>query len=146
MVTGYFESLSLGQRSQSRARTVTETDIVMFAALSGDWYPLHTDAAYAANGPFGQRVAHGLLVLSLSTGLIRLEPEMVLAFYGLDRVRFVAPTFIGDTLFVDSEIVGLTDRGARGGLADFLVQTCKTGGEVVLAANMKILVAKRPQP
>lgn len=144
MVSDFFESFKVGQQARSRGRTVTETDIVMFAALSGDWYPLHTDQAYAEAGPFGRRIAHGLLVLSIATGLIRLDPEMVLAFYGMDRVRFTAPTFIGDTIQVVSEVAGLTDRGERGGLVDFAVNVQKVSGETVLAATMKILVAKRP--
>jgi len=66
----YFEDFQVGETVVTRARTVTETDIVSFAALTGDWYPLHTDVEYAKKGPFGERIAHGLLVLSIANGLL----------------------------------------------------------------------------
>lgn len=144
MLTQYFEEIRVGERAISRARTITETDLVLFAAFSGDWYPLHTDRVYAAKTPFGQRIAHGMLVLSVLTGLIRLEPALVVAFYGLDRVRFVAPTFIGDTIHAESEVIAVEDRGNRGGLVTWRLEGKKETGETVLAAEMKILVAKRP--
>ncbi|MBX5467462.1 MAG: MaoC family dehydratase N-terminal domain-containing protein [Firmicutes bacterium] len=144
MLTRFFEEIVPGERTVSRARTITETDLVLFAAFSGDWYPLHTDRVYAAQSRFGQRIAHGMLVLSVLTGLVRIEPELVVAFYGLDRVRFVAPTFIGDTLHAETEVVAVEDRGERGGLVTWKVEGKKETGETVLAAEMKVLVAKRP--
>ncbi len=62
----YFEDFNVGEIAVTRARTITETDIVNFAALTGDWYPLHTDIEYAKKGPFGERIAHGLLILSIA--------------------------------------------------------------------------------
>jgi 3-hydroxybutyryl-CoA dehydratase len=145
MLTEPFERIQVGQKARSRARTITETDVVMFAALSADWYPLHTDAEYARQTPFGQRIAHGLLVLSVSSGLLDLRPSLVRAFYGLDRVRFTAPTFIGDTVHVESEVESKEDRGTQGGLVSYQIATKKADGETVLAAVMKILVAKASQ-
>ena len=69
-MTKYFEDFQVGEVHESRGRTITEGDIMNFAGLTGDFTELHTNAAFAANGPFGQRIAHGLLVLSVSTGLI----------------------------------------------------------------------------
>lgn len=145
MLTEPFERIQVGQTAVSRARTITETDVVMFAAFSADWYPLHTDAEYARRTTFGQRIAHGLLVLSVTSGLVELRPALVRAFYGLDRVRFTAPTFIGDTLHVESEVESKEDRGAQGGLVSYRLATKKSDGETVLAAVMKILVAKAHQ-
>lgn len=79
-----FDQYAIGEKWVSRGRTVTEADLVNFAGVSGDFYALHTDAEYAKSTPFGQRVAHGMLVLSISTGLMEFTPGIVLAFYGID--------------------------------------------------------------
>lgn len=142
MLTAPFDAIRLGDRATTRARTITETDIVAFAGLSGDWYPLHTDREYAAKTLFGQRIAHGLLILSVTSGLLIMEPRLVVAFYGMDHVRFTGPTFIGDTIHAESEVVEREDRGDRGGLVTFQIETKKSDGDTVLASLMKILVAK----
>jgi acyl dehydratase len=142
MITQAYDAMKLGDRTVSRARTVTETDVVMFAALSGDWYPLHSDQEYASATSFGQRIAHGLLVLSITSGLLKIEPECVIAFYGMDQVRFTAPTFIQDTIHVETEVVDLEDRSERAGLVTFKILTKKSSGETVLTCLMKVLVAK----
>jgi acyl dehydratase len=137
-----FDAFEIGERFVSRARTITEADLVMFSAFTGDWYPLHTDAEYVKTTPYQQRIAHGMLVLSVATGLSRLEPGWVVAFYGMDRVRFTNPTFIGDTIHVESEVVGKDDKGPRGGVITFQTEVKKHTGEVVVSATMKVLVAK----
>ncbi|CAB3392052.1 MULTISPECIES: MaoC/PaaZ C-terminal domain-containing protein [Kyrpidia] len=137
-----FDAFEIGERFVSRARTITEADLVMFAAFTGDWYPLHTDVEYVKQTPFKQRIAHGMLVLSVATGLARLEPGWVVAFYGMDRVRFVNPTFIGDTIHVEAEVVEKEDKGARGGVVTFRQEVKKQTGDVVASAVMKVLVAK----
>lgn len=143
MVTDYFDTFVLGQRYGSRNRTITETDLVLFSAFSGDWYPLHSDVTYAASTRFGQRIAHGLLILSVASGLLRLDPEFVQAFYGMDRVRFTAPTFIGDTVHVETVVVDLEERDATGGVVTFSMEVKKENGQTVLTTLMKILVTKR---
>ena len=95
MITAYLDDIAVGDRHVSRARTITETDLVTFAMFSGDWHPIHTDVGFAAADPrFGERIAHGALVLSVALGLVEFRPEMMKAFYGIDRLRFVAPTRI----------------------------------------------------
>jgi 3-hydroxybutyryl-CoA dehydratase len=105
----YLEDFKVGERAVSPGRTVTEADIVMFASLSGDWNELHTNAEYMKHSVFGQRIAHGMLTLSIASGLgfrTRGRPPVeVLAFLGMDKVRFVAPVFIGDTIRVESEVI-----------------------------------------
>jgi len=105
----YLEDFKVGEKTVSPGRTVTEADIVMFASLSGDWNELHTNAEYMKNSVFGQRIAHGMLTLSIASGLgfrTRGRPPVeVLAFLGMDKVRFVAPVFIGDTIRVESEVI-----------------------------------------
>lgn len=96
----YFEEFEIGDQVESSARTITETDVVAFASLTGDWNLIHTDAEYSAAGPFGQRVAHGLLILSIASGLaVRLGfmEDTIIAFRELDW-KFRSPVFIGDTV------------------------------------------------
>lgn len=110
MIRGYFEDIQVGDRNTTPARTITETDIVNFASLSGDWFPLHTDAEYAAETMYGERVAHGMLVLSVVTGLITLKPGAVQAFHGIDGLRFRRPTRIGDTIHAETEVLEAESR------------------------------------
>jgi len=105
----HLEDFRVGEKAVSPGRTVTEADIVMFASLSGDWTELHTNAEYMKNSVFGQRIAHGMLTLSIASGLglrtTERPPVEVLAFLGMDKVRLTAPVFIGDTIRVESEVV-----------------------------------------
>jgi len=108
-ITKYFDDLNLGEKSSTAARTVTEADIVSFAGLSGDYNPIHVDAAFAENSPFKQRIAHGLLVLSIASGLFtncELNLSIKNSLIALMEVqcRFLKPVFIGDTIHVEVEI------------------------------------------
>jgi 3-hydroxybutyryl-CoA dehydratase len=103
----YFEEFEVGQRITTGGRTVTEADIVAFAALSGDYSAIHTDAEYSRTTPFGRRVAHGLLGLSIASGLAvntGLLEGTVLAFRDISSWKFSLPVFIGDTIHVVMEI------------------------------------------
>ncbi len=100
----YFEDLTVGRKWKSQSRTITETDIVMFAGLSGDYNPLHTDEEFAKKEMFGQRIAHGLLGLSIASGLPSPEPpSAVIAFMGLEW-KFKKPIFIGDTVHFECDV------------------------------------------
>lgn len=140
----YFEDFTVGEIVVTRARTVTETDIVNFAALTGDWYPLHTDIEYAKKGPFGERIAHGLLILSIANGLMPLYDMAIVAFYGMDKVRFTAPTKIGDTIHVELEVVEKQDKGDIGGVITLKEYVKNQRGENVALSTKKVLIAKRP--
>ena len=87
-----------------RGRTVTEADVAMFAGLTGDFHPQHTDAEWAASSPFGERIAHGLLVLSLAAGLVDFDPEEVIALRRVRDVVFKRPVRLGDTIRVSAEM------------------------------------------
>lgn len=103
----YFEQFAVGDSLVTAARTITEADIVRFAGLSGDFNQIHTDAVYAADGPFGRRIAHGLLVQSIAVGLAvqtGFIEGTVLAFRELS-CKFSLPVFIGDTIHVKLEVV-----------------------------------------
>lgn len=102
----YFEEFTVGDSITSAGRTITESDVVAFAALSGDWNTIHTDAEFARSTMFGERIAHGLLGLSVASGLaVRLGflDETVIAFMGLEW-KFRAPIKIGDTIHVAAQI------------------------------------------
>ena len=138
----YYDDFQLGERILTRSRTVTEADIVMFAAFSGDWHPLHVDDEYAKKGFFGQRIAHGFLVLSVATGLMGLADMAILAFYGMDRVRFMAPTKIGDTLRVEMEVAEKVDRKEKEGIVTLKVTVINQRDEAVASMGMKLLMAR----
>jgi len=115
----YFDDFEIGDKSVSKGRTITETDIVMFAAFSGDWHQLHTNVEFAKKGPFGERIAHGFLVLVAASGLMPLEEMAILAFYGMDKVRFLGPTKIGDTIHVEMEAIEKEDKNEKNGVVSF---------------------------
>lgn len=135
-----FEQYVQGETFKTRGRTVTEADIVHFAGVSGDFFPLHVDERYAQTTRFGERIAHGMLTLSLATGLYVLSPDYVIAFYGLDRVRFLKPVLIGDTLHLEGEVIDLKDRGEAGLVS--VRQQIMCGEEVVVTAVIHMLVKK----
>jgi 3-hydroxybutyryl-CoA dehydratase len=141
----YFDDFKEGQKIITRGRTVTEADIVLFAAISGDWYPLHTNVEYAKNSPFGERIGHGMLVLTVASGLMPLYELAIVAFYGMDNVRFMAPTKIGDTLHVEAETVEKQDKGEIGGVVSLKQSVKNQRGEIVASMIMKTLIAKATQ-
>ena len=138
-----FDHFEVGETWRSRGRTITEADIVMFSAFSGDWYPLHTDKEYAENNtPFKQRIAHGMLVLSVATGLQVMKPEVIVAFYGIEHLRFICPTFINDTIHVELEVTDLLDKGNGTGVVTAIQKVVKQTGEPVTTGILKILINK----
>jgi 3-hydroxybutyryl-CoA dehydratase len=93
-----------GAELTTRGRTITESDLVSFSSLTGDWHPQHGDAQWAAGSRFGERVAHGMLVMSYAVGLMPFDPDRVVALRGLDAVTFKRPVRIGDTIRVRSRV------------------------------------------
>ena len=144
MITKYFEDIAVGERTTSRGRTITETDVVNFAMFSGDWNPLHTDETFAVAGRFGKRIAHGMLGVSVATGLLRLDAPYAAAFYGIDRLRFVAPVFIGETIRVETEIVATDDRNEESGLVSGRVEIVKADGSPCTVFVMKVVTLRDP--
>lgn len=141
----YFEDFKEGMELVTVGRTITEADIVMFAALTGDWNPIHTDAEFAKTTIFGQRIAHGTLTFSITTGLLMrlgfLE-ETVVAFYGIDKLRFTNPVFIGDTIRARAKVLEKQDKG-QFGVVKIDVTVVKQSGEVVMNCTLKVAVKKK---
>ncbi len=140
----YFDDLEIGDSYTTAGRTITEGDLVNFSALTGDWYPLHTDIEWAKESIFGERIAHGMLVLSYAFGLLPLEPGPIVAFYGMDKVRFFLPTKIGDTIKVESELKEKEERDEDLGLATFHLTISNQRDEVVAKTINKVLLKRRP--
>ena len=140
----YFEQLALGQSWRSPARTVTETDVVNFAGMTGDFNPLHVDHEFAGNGPFGRPIAHGLLGLSWVAGLGSHAPRpMTLAFLGISDWKFLKPVFVGDTLHVLTDVASLTSQGRRAGAVKWRRRLVNQAGEIVQEGIFETLVARQ---
>ena len=113
----YFEEFAISDKVISQGRTITEADIVAFAGLSGDYNPIHIDAEFAKAGMFGERIAHGLLILSIASGLawqLGFMAGTADAFLSLDW-KFAGATKIGDTLKVSAEVAQKRDMPGSGG-------------------------------
>ena len=142
----YFDDFEIGEEAMTAGRTITETDIVNFAGITGDWNEIHTNKELAERSMFGQRIAHGALVFSIATGLsVRLgqTADTVLAFYGLDRLRFVKPTFIGDTIRVRQKVEGKSERDDRSGIVTMLNEVINQREETVVSYVAKVLLKRR---
>ena len=140
----YFEDYVPGETRTTTGRTITETDIVVHAGHTGDFFPHHMDAEFMKTTPFGQRIAHGTLVFSIGVGLTATMINTVAFSYGYDRLRFVRPVFIGDTIRTRVTISAKEDDPKRKD-AGRVVERCEVinqKGEVVLAAD-HILICER---
>ena len=144
----YYEDYEIGIAMQTRGRTITESDIVSFAGLTGDYNPMHTDAEYMKESMFGQRVAHGLLTLSYAVGQayqLGFMERTVLAFRGLE-MKFSLPVFIGDT--VHAELVVREKKDAArlgGGMVTIDIKVVNQNGKTVQSGELRVLVASRPK-
>lgn len=144
MFDRYYDEMSVGDRREFPAVTITETHVVNFAGVTGDNFSLHMDAEYARSTPFGQRVAHGLLVLSCGAGLVPIRPGRMLAFLGLDQVRFRLPVFIGDTIHPVMEIVDKSEK-APGGVVTVAESIRNQRDEEVVSATIRIWVGNKSE-
>ena len=145
----YFEEFETGQSIITAARTVTESDVVSFAGLTGDYNQIHIDAEFSQNSPFGQRVAHGLLVLSISMGLVVQTGVMegtVLAFREIQEWKFSKPVFLGDTLHVELTIVETKEIPRLGGGSVLIeAKVYNQRDEIVEKGVWNALLASRPK-
>jgi len=141
----YFDDVAVGQEWESLARTLTESDIVNFAGLSGDFNPIHVDHEFAKTTLFRRPVAHGLLVLSMSSGLGLYMPAMrTLAFLGIRDWQFKGPVFVGDTIRLRSKVLEkeVRSRGRRG-VITWQRQIINQEGKVVQEGITQTLVEGR---
>ena len=145
----YFEDFEVDQKIITVGRTVAENDIFTFAGLSGDFNQIHTDAEFSKETPFGQRVAHGLLGLSIASGLAMrtgILEGTVIAFREINNWKFINPVFIGDTIHVEMEVAetkALPRIG--GGSVVITLDVKKQSGETVMKGNWTVLVMSKPE-
>ena len=143
----FFEDFKVGEVLVTGRRTVEGGDVSRFAGLTGDFNPLHTDEVFAAQTPFGARVAHGILTLAVSNGQQNLSgwfEGTALALLGLDRLRFTAPVKFGDTINTEMT-VKQTRESAKGdrGVVTFEVVVKNQRGEVVCTYEENVLMRRR---
>lgn len=144
-VAVFFEDFQVGQSFTTPGRTITETDVVQFAGISGDFNPLHTDSEFAKEGKFGQRIAHGLLGLSVATGLMARLGHLggaALAFLEV-KWKFSAPVYLGDTIHVDFTIAELREtKNPDRGVVIYDVHIVNQRKEMVQVGSMAIMIKR----
>lgn len=146
MKAQFWEDYVIGSSRHSTGRTITEADIVLHAGQTGDFYPHHMDAEWCKTQDFKQRIAHGTLVFSIAVGQTAGEINPEAFSYGYDRLRFIKPVFIGDTLTSRCTVKERREHPKRTthGYIVELVESLNQRGEVVLAAEHLLLVRRRP--
>jgi 3-hydroxybutyryl-CoA dehydratase len=143
----YFEDFAVGETFVTPGRTVTDADVTDFAGVSGDFYSLHTDEEFAKKNIFHKRIAHGVLTLSMTEGLwmrLGVFEQTLVAFYGIDNLRFIKPVFIGDTITATLS-VGEKKEKKELGLVTVKNQVVNQNGETVLVFDAHLLFKRRDQ-
>ena len=142
----WFEDYEIGETRVSVGRTITEADIVLHAGQTGDFFPHHMDAEWMATQPAGQRIAHGTLIMSVAVGMTAGDINPQSMSYGYDRVRFIRPVFIGDTITVTAAITEKSDHKKQPdalGYVHELVSVVNQHDETVLVLTHLYLTNKR---
>jgi len=146
----YFEDFVEGEEMVSMGRTVTEADVVMFAGMSGDWNPLHTDEEFARTTPFGKRIAHGALGFVIQSGLFsridKIRQAAIVVIMGFKDWRYTKPVFIGDTLRVRLTVTSVKDSTSKKdrGVLTLKREVINQKDEVVQEGITDNLILKRP--
>jgi monoamine oxidase len=143
----YFEDVAIDDLLESSGRTITEADIVFHAGHTGDFFPHHMDAEFSKNTPFGQRIAHGTMTFAIGVGLKANAQLNEASFsYGYDRLRFIKPVMIGDTIRTRTQIIRKEDDPRRPQLGRVIkkLEVLNQRNEVVLACEEIALVQRRP--
>lgn len=141
----HFEDYQIGETRTTHGRTITETDFVVHAGHTGDFFPHHMDAEAMKASAFGQRIAHGTMTFAIGIGLTASEINPLAFTYGYDRLRFPKPVFIGDTIHTELTITALEPDARRPGHGRIVeaVRVLNQRGETVLACDHVYLAARR---
>ena len=149
MVGLYWEEWEVGKSFETAARTVTETDVVNFAGISGDYNPLHINEEYCKKTQFGTRIAHGPLVYAIAAGLLfqlHLYDDTLIAFLGFESLKFTKPVKIGDTIYAKVTVTEVTETSKHDrGVMKRQLQVINQHGEVVQDGVQAFLMKRRPQ-
>lgn len=138
-----FDELKVGHRMRSRGRTMTETDVVNFCGLTGNWLAIHADAEFSRTSKYGQRIVQGGLVFVVVNALFGFDEKVVAAFYGVDNLRFRKPTYIGDTLHAERVITALLPKDDDFGVATAKLEGWNQRNEVVMSCEFSVLLHRR---
>ena len=136
-----FDDLAPGTRFTTRGRTVTESDVVGFAGLTGDFHPQHVDAEWSKDSVFGERIAHGMLVLSMAAGLVPFDPGRVVALRRVRDVVFKRPVRFGDTITVEGTVKSLSELDEATGLVSVGLNVT-VAGRTAARATVDVLWAR----
>lgn len=140
----YYEEFDVNEVRETFGRTITETDIVVHAGQTGDFYPHHMDAEWCKTQPFQQRIAHGTLIFGVAVGMTAGLVNEVSMTYGYERLRFIRPVFIGDTIKVKVSIKDKKEHKKPGfGLVTELVEVFNQNNELVMLCEHLLLVQKK---
>lgn len=123
----------------SEGRTIGQADILAFAELTGDWHPQHTDAEWASESRFGEQIAHGLLVVSCAVGLVRFDPERVVALRRIGDAVFKQPVRVGDTIRVEGQVVRTRQLDDEHDLVEQRWKVVNQDGRMVLRMNVEVV-------
>jgi acyl dehydratase len=134
-----FEALEPGATFTTGERTITDADVMAFAALTDDHHPQHVDTDWSATSTFGERVAHGMLVVSCAVGLVPFDPDRVIALRGLDDVVFKRPVRLGDTIRVKGAVIALRPIGEEAGLVQWRWSVVNQRDQLVARALVEVL-------
>jgi acyl dehydratase len=134
-----FEALETGSSFTTDGRTITEADVDAFATLSGDHHPQHVDADWSATSAFGERVVHGMLLVSCAVGLVPFDPDRVIALRRLDEVVFKRPVRLGDTIRVKGVVMALRPIGEEAGLVKWRWSVVNDDDQLVARALVEVL-------
>ena len=147
MIDKPFGDLEIGSVRTSRGRTLTETDVVNFCMLTGNWLEIHSNTEFAQAALYKERLVQGTLIFSIVNALIPFDSTVVEAFYGTDKLRFLKPSFIGDTVWARSEIIGLTPKKDGAGVATCELLGVNQRKEKILRCEFSLLIrAERLYP
>ncbi len=145
----YFEEFEMGMQVKTSGRTITEADVINFAGVSGDYNQIHIDAEYSKGTPAGARIAHGLLIMSIASGLVVLTGMMegtVLVFREIKDWKFIKPVYFNDTIHVDVNVVGLKPyRRLGGGLVETELDVKNQNDETVMKGVWSTLIRSKPE-
>jgi 3-hydroxybutyryl-CoA dehydratase len=139
-----FNELEVGERFVTEARAIEDADIMGFAELTGDSHPQHTDAEWAADSRFGERIAHGLLVLSCAAGLVPFDPDRVVALRRVGDAVFKAPVRIGDSVRVEGEVTKTRELDDEHGLVECRWRVLNQDDKMVLRMSVEVVWRAEP--
>lgn len=141
----YFEDFEIGEEILTQGRTITRSDVINFAGVSGDFEPLHLDKEFGQKTVFKENIAHGLCVLAIASGNIARTGILknAVALYGIDEWRFTKPVFFGDTIRVRMKVEDKTEKPDTG-IVDFYLEIVNQKDEVLQKGKWRSMIKKKP--